>query len=37
MLIEAVLQGDKTDFPGLPLNYYLLGLLGAFKTAFRPV
>ena len=35
MLIEEVMQNGNVDFPNIPSNYYLLGLLSAFENRFQ--
>ena len=37
MQLEEVMQSDIVDFSGVPLNYYLLGLLSAFQNRFQVV
>ena len=37
MLIEEVTQSGKVEFSGIPLNYYLLGLLSAFQNRFQTI
>ena len=35
MTIEETIRDEKLDFSGIPLNYYLLGLLSAFENRFQ--
>ena len=35
MTIEETLRDKKLDFSGIPMNYYLLGLLSAFENRFQ--
>lgn len=35
MTIEETIRDEKLDFSGISLNYYLLGLLSAFKNRFQ--
>ena len=35
MNIENLIRSGKLDFSGIPLNYYLLGLLSAFDNRFQ--
>ncbi len=35
MTIEETIRDEKLDFSGIPMNYYLLGLLSAFENRFQ--
>ena len=35
MIIEDLVRSGHLDFSGIPLNYYLLGLLSAFENRFQ--
>ena len=37
MKIKEVINGDKVDFTGIELSYFLLGLLSAFENRFQAI